>query len=67
MSDTQTASDLMVERQMNPKLSLPNCVLPHSDVQKFLLELIDQASFQGRMVEFVSGVKDIIKTATIRE
>lgn len=67
MSDAQTASDLMVERQINPKSSLPNCVLPHPDVQKFLLELIDQASFQGRMVEFVSSVKEIIKTATIRE
>ena len=63
MENAQPPSDLMVERQHNDV----NCVLPHKDVQKFLIELIEQSTFQGRMVEFVSGVKELIKTATIRE
>lgn len=66
MSDMQTASDLMVERQIKPESFEPDCVLPHADVQKFLLELIEQATFQGRMVEFVSSVKNVIKSAKIK-
>ncbi len=60
MENAQTASDLTAGNNVN-------CVLPHKDVQKFLIELIEQSTFQGRMVEFVSGVKELIKTATIRE
>ena len=63
MKNAQTPSDLMVERQHNNV----NCVLPHQNVQKFLVELIEQSTFQGHMVEFVAGVKELIKTATIRE
>lgn len=66
MSDMQTASDLMIDRQINQESFEPNCVLPHTDVQKFLLELIEQATFQGRMVEFVSSVKNVIKNAAIK-
>lgn len=42
-----------------------NCVLPHQDVQKFLLDVIEQSNFPGRLVEFVSGVKELLKTAHI--
>jgi hypothetical protein len=66
MSNTQTSSDLMVKQQINSESTLSDCVLPHTDIQKFLLELIDQASFQGRMVEFVSNVKNVIKFAKIK-
>lgn len=66
MSDIQTASDLMVERQMNRESSEPDCVLPHADVQKFLLELIDQSNFPGKIADFVFGVKNVIKSAKIK-
>lgn len=42
------------------------CVLPHPDVQKFLLDLIEQSTFQGKMVEFVSGIKELLRTAEIK-
>lgn len=41
------------------------CVLPHQDVQKFLLDLIEQSTFKGSMVEFVSTVKQIVINAKI--
>jgi len=43
----------------------PPCVLPHADVQKFLLEVIAQAQFPGAISEFVSGVKAAIRDADI--
>lgn len=43
----------------------PRCVLPHPDVQRFLLETIESSSYSGKMSEFVSQVKHLIKTATI--
>lgn len=63
---SNTASDLLVERQSDVMAQIPECILPHQDVQKFLLELIDQTSFQGKMAEFVSGVKSLIKNAAIK-
>lgn len=41
------------------------CVLPHEEVQKFLIDLIDQSNFKGSMVEFVSTVKQILTDAEI--
>jgi hypothetical protein len=57
-----TPSDLMIESQIPQE---PACVLPHSDVQKFLLDVLAQASFPGSMSEFVSGVKALIKGAKV--
>jgi hypothetical protein len=63
MNEPQTASELMMQSQM-PKE--PMCVLPHKDVQQFLLDLIEQSNFPGKMIEFVHGVKNIIKDAQIK-
>ena len=43
----------------------PTCVLPNETVQKFLLEVIDQTNFPGKMSEFVSQVKDVLSKATL--
>lgn len=51
---------------MNRESSEPDCVLPHADVQKFLLELIDQSNFPGKIADFVFGVKNVIKSAKIK-
>jgi hypothetical protein len=44
---------------------VPQCVLPHEDVQRFLLELIEQSTFKGNMTEFVTAVKNTLREATI--
>jgi hypothetical protein len=41
------------------------CVLPHEDVKKFLIDVIEQSNFKGSMVEFVSTVKQILVDAEI--
>lgn len=41
------------------------CLLPNENVQKFLLEVIDQTNFPGKMSEFVSHVKDVLSKATL--
>ena len=43
----------------------PACVLPTTDVQKFLLEVIDQTNFPGKMAEFVAQVKALLTNAEI--
>lgn len=43
----------------------PSCVLPHKDVQNFLLGLISQSSFKGDATEFVSAVKVCLANAAI--
>ena len=43
----------------------PVCALPHEDVQKFLLEVIDQTNFPGKMAEFVAQVKALLASAEI--
>jgi hypothetical protein len=43
----------------------PVCTLPHEDVQKFLLEIIDQTNFPGKMAEFVAQVKALLTNAEI--
>jgi hypothetical protein len=66
MSESITASGLMVERQMETRSrEAVVCVLPHRDVQKFLIELIDQTSFRGSMMEFVLSVKQALNEAHI--
>jgi hypothetical protein len=66
MSESITASGLMVERQMETRSrETVVCVLPHRDVQKFLIELIDQTSFRGSMMEFVLSVKQALNEAHI--
>lgn len=55
----------MADKEPTPQKPEPTCILPHPDVQRFLLELIDQSSFKGQMSEFVSGVKEVIRTAEI--
>lgn len=66
MSENITASGLMVERQMETRSRGDVvCVLPHRDVQKFLIELIDQTSFRGSMMEFVLSVKQALNEAHI--
>jgi hypothetical protein len=45
MIEPQTASELMMQSQMPQE---PICVLPHKDVQKFLLDLIEQSNFPGK-------------------
>ena len=59
-----TISDIMLKNQPSTN---PNCVLPHTDIQKFLLEVLAQASFPGAMSEFVSNVKALLKDAQIKE
>lgn len=46
-------------------LKSPQCVLPHEEVQRFLLDLIAQSTFKGSMTEFVTAVKDTLREATI--
>jgi hypothetical protein len=63
MKEPQTASELMMQNQL-PKE--PLCVLPHKEVQQFLLELVDQSNFPGKLVEFVASVKSVLKNAHIK-
>ena len=41
------------------------CLLPNETIQKFLLDVVDQTNFPGKMSEFVSQVKDVLKQATL--
>ena len=63
MKEPQTASELMMQNKL-PKE--PLCVLPHMEVQQFLLELVDQSNFPGKLVEFVASVKSVLKNAHIK-
>jgi hypothetical protein len=66
MSESITASGLMIDREMETRSRKDVvCVLPHRDVQKFLIELIDQTSFRGSMLEFVLSVKQVLNAAQI--
>ena len=63
MNEPQTASELMMESQV--ATVQPACVLPNTDMQAFLLDVIQQTSFPGKMVEFVAHVKAQISHAKI--
>lgn len=69
MSESLTASDRMLEQKMNPSAvdGIAVCVLPHRDVQRFLIDLIDQTNFKGSMLEFVLFVKQTISAAQIND
>jgi hypothetical protein len=56
-----TASDRMVERQ-----ETADCVLPDANVQKFLLDVLDQTSFPGKMAVFVAQVQATIRAAVVK-
>lgn len=72
MQEAQTASERMLENQnanlsnITKKLEL-DFVLPSGNVQKFLLEVVEQHSYPGNMVEFVSAVKVMLKNAVIKQ
>lgn len=64
MNEPQTASEVMMQSQLDnkpgdPTLTRPlaSTVLPSPDVQKFLLELVSQANYPGSMSEFITYVK----------
>ena len=70
MSDSNTASDRMVEEHAGKNvrsIRQPVCVLPDAMVQQFLLDVIEQASFSGKITEHVSAVKHLLRTAQIAE
>ena len=46
--------------------NIPVCVLPNKTMQTFLLELIEQSNFPGRMAEFVMNVKGVLRDAELR-
>jgi len=41
------------------------CLLPNETFKKFLLDVVDQTNFPGKMSEFVSHVKDVLSKATL--
>lgn len=64
VNEPQTASELMMQNQIAAQ---PICVLPNKTTQTFLLELIEQSNFPGRMAEFVGNAKYILRSAEIVE
>lgn len=71
-NEPQTASELMLNSQIerNEATSrdlLPDCVLPSETVKKFLLEVIDQTNFPGKMSLFVVQVKELLNSAEIKQ
>jgi hypothetical protein len=44
-----------------------NCTLPNSEVQRFLVDLINQSAFKGSMLEFVLAVRTLLIDAEIKE
>ena len=66
MNEPKTASDLMMEHQLKSQVQMHSpTVLPSTDMQKFLLELIAQSNFPGSISEFISKVKQDIMSADI--
>ena len=71
-NEPQTASELMLNYQFErhnalSRDSLPDCVLPSETVKKFLLDVIDQTNFPGKMTLFVVQVKELISSAEIKQ
>ena len=69
-NEPQTASESMLNTQLEqqelaPKESLPSCVLPSETVKKFLIDVIDQTNFPGKMSLFVVQVKELLNSATL--
>lgn len=64
--EPQTASELMMQNQLKEtKYKQAIVSLPSTDVQQFLLQVIDHSNFPGNIVEFVSKVKQDIMSADI--
>jgi hypothetical protein len=77
MAEPQTASDLMMHNRDQAQRARenqntfriqdePEMVLPNAEVQRFLLDILQQASFPGRISEFVSHVKQLVQSARLR-
>lgn len=69
-NEPQTASELMLNSQLEQqelasKESFPDCVLPSETVKRFLLDVIDQTNFPGKMSLFVVQVKELLNSATL--
>lgn len=62
MNEPQTSSELMMQSQLKQE---PKCVLPSREIQSFLLQVINQNDFPGRLSEFVSHVKRTLESADI--
>lgn len=56
--DENTASDRMENRRIE-------ATLPDAGVQQFLLNVIDQTAFPGKMAEYVANVKALVAAARI--
>jgi hypothetical protein len=41
------------------------CVLPNAEMQRFLVDLINQSAFKGSMAEFVLAVRQVLLEAEI--
>ena len=66
MNEPQTASELMLQNELKSVSQKQMVIkLPSTDVQQFLLQVIDQCNFPGNIVEFVSKVKQDIMSADI--
>lgn len=68
MDNINTTSDRMVETQAAGNihsLRNPSCVLPDAIVQQFLLDVIEQTAFPGKITEQVSAVKHLLRNAQI--
>lgn len=68
MSDSNTASDRMVEEHAGENvrsIRQPTCVLPDAVVQQFLIDVIEQTSFNGKIAENIAAVKHMLRTAKI--
>ena len=68
MTEGNTASDRMVEAQTGENvrsIRQPVCVLPDEMIQQFLIDVIEQTSFTGKIAENVAAVKHMLRTAQI--
>lgn len=46
-------------------IKAPVCVLPDAQIQRFLLDVIDNTPFKGDIVESVAAIKHVLRTAQI--
>ena len=53
-----TASDRMAERQAA-------CSLPDANVQRFLLDVLDQQAFPGKLAAYVVQVLEMLRSADL--
>ena len=66
-NEPQTSSELMMQNQLKETEYKQAIVsLPSTDVQQFLLQVIDHSNFPGNIVEFVVNVKALLHNAVIK-